>query len=166
MVIVVTENFFMRGQPNRKLRDRQLGPFTCEEHIGKHIYSLKLLATHCLHQVFHVNNMGPCSTTCLRLVVPMATPQSDDDEFKVSHIFVVCIKSLHGRRGGDLLFITHFSDDDVSHVWHRLNEVHRTTTLHDFPEMPEWLAFSRTHTHIDFMHAHPMRILESPLLLQ
>jgi hypothetical protein len=33
---VVTANLFLRGQPNRKLRDRQLGPFTVEEQIGKH----------------------------------------------------------------------------------------------------------------------------------
>jgi transposase InsO family protein len=30
-VSVVTTNLFLRGQPNRKLRDRQLGPFTMEE---------------------------------------------------------------------------------------------------------------------------------------
>jgi hypothetical protein len=35
-VSVVTANLFLRGQPNRKLRDRQLGPFSVEEQIGKH----------------------------------------------------------------------------------------------------------------------------------
>jgi transposase InsO family protein len=41
-VSVVTTNlhlsyqFFLREQPNKKLRDRQLGPFTVEEQIGKH----------------------------------------------------------------------------------------------------------------------------------
>jgi hypothetical protein len=29
---------FLRGQPNRKLKDIQLGPFTVVEQIGKHIY--------------------------------------------------------------------------------------------------------------------------------
>jgi hypothetical protein len=28
-----------------------------------------------------------------------------------------------------LLFMTHFSDDDIPHVSHRLNEVHLTTAL-------------------------------------
>jgi hypothetical protein len=36
-VRVVTKSLFLRGQRNRKLRDRQLGPFTIEEQIGKHI---------------------------------------------------------------------------------------------------------------------------------
>jgi hypothetical protein len=43
-VSVVTSNLFLRGQPNKKLRDRQLGPFTVEEQIGKHSYKLKLPA--------------------------------------------------------------------------------------------------------------------------
>jgi hypothetical protein len=30
-VSVVTTNLFLRGQPNMKLRDGQLGPFTVEE---------------------------------------------------------------------------------------------------------------------------------------
>jgi hypothetical protein len=70
-VSVVTTNLFMREQPNRKLRDRQLGPFTLEEQIGKHIYRLKLPATVRLHHVFHVNNVRPCSTGPLRLAVPV-----------------------------------------------------------------------------------------------
>jgi hypothetical protein len=37
-VSVVTANLSLRGQPNKKLRDRQLGPFTVEEQIGKHSY--------------------------------------------------------------------------------------------------------------------------------
>jgi hypothetical protein len=37
-VSVDTTNLFLRGQPNMKLRDRQLGLFTVEEQIGKHSY--------------------------------------------------------------------------------------------------------------------------------
>jgi hypothetical protein len=44
-VSIVTANLFLRGQPNRKLRDRQLGPFSVEEQIGKHSYRLKLPST-------------------------------------------------------------------------------------------------------------------------
>jgi hypothetical protein len=160
-VSVVTINLFLRGQPNMKLRDRQLGPFTVEEQIGKHCYILKLPATVRLHLVFHVNNLRPCSTAPLRPVVPVTIHEGDDEEFDVSHIFVVCIKSLPGRRGKYLLFMTHFSDDDIPHVWHRLNEVHRTTALEHFLETPQWHKFAKTHAYIDFMHAYPARILES-----
>jgi hypothetical protein len=55
-VSVVTTNLFLQGQPNMKLRDRQLGPFTVEEQFRKHSYILKLPATVRLHLVFHVNN--------------------------------------------------------------------------------------------------------------
>jgi hypothetical protein len=58
-VSVITTNLFLRGQPNNKLRDRHLGPFTVEEQIGKHIYILRLLATLRFHHVFHVNNLRP-----------------------------------------------------------------------------------------------------------
>jgi hypothetical protein len=87
--------------------------------------------------------------------------EGDDKEFDVSHIFVVCIKSLRGRRGKYLLFMTHFNDDDIPRVWHRLNEVHRTTTLQDLLETPQWHKFAKTQAYIDFMHAHHARIPES-----
>jgi hypothetical protein len=128
-VSLVTMNLFLRGQPNTKLRDRQLGPFTMEERIGKQYCRLKILATIWLHLVFHVNNLRPYSTALLRAGVPLIVPEGDDEEFDVSHIFVVCIKSLLGRRGKYLLFMTHLSDDDIPPVSHRLNEVHRTTAL-------------------------------------
>jgi hypothetical protein len=53
-VTIVTHNIVLRGQPNMKLRDRELGPFTVEEHIGKHNYKLDLPTTVRLHPVFHV----------------------------------------------------------------------------------------------------------------
>jgi hypothetical protein len=161
-VSVVTTNLFLRGQPNRKLIGKQLGPFTLEEQIEKHIYILKLPTTVRLHNVFHVNNLRPCSTAPLRPGVPVTVHEGDDEEFDVSHIFVVCVKSLlPGRRGKYLLFMTHFSDDDIPHVWHRLNEVHRTRALQEFLETPQWHKFTKTQAYIDFMHAHPPRIRES-----
>jgi hypothetical protein len=55
------------------------------------------------------------------------TLEDDDEEFGVPNISVACIKSLHGRRGKYLVFMTHFSDGDISPIWHRqLNEVHLT----------------------------------------
>jgi hypothetical protein len=143
-VSIVTANLFLRGQPNRKLRDIQLGPFSVEEQIGKHSYMLKLPATVRLHPVFHVNNLRPCSTAPLRPAVPVTVLEGDDEEFDVSHISAVCIKSLPRRRGKYLLFMTHFSDDDIPHVWHRLNEVHRTMALQEFLETPQWHKFAKT----------------------
>jgi hypothetical protein len=160
-VSVVTANLFLRGQLNRKLRDRLLGPFSVEEQIGKHIYRLKLPATVRLHHVFHVNNLRPCSTAPLRPAIPVTVPEGADEDFDVSHISDVCIKSLLGRRGKYLLFMTHFSDDDIPRVLHRLNEVHRTTALQNFLETPQWHKFAKTKTYIDFMHAYPARIPQS-----
>jgi hypothetical protein len=97
-VSVVTANLFLRGQPNRKLRDRQLGHFSVEEQIGKHNYRLKLPATVRLHLVFHVNNLRPSSTAPLRPPVPVTVREGDDEEFDVPHISVVCIKSLPATR--------------------------------------------------------------------
>jgi hypothetical protein len=37
-VTVITNNFFLRGQPNTKLRDEHVGPFIVEERIGRHMY--------------------------------------------------------------------------------------------------------------------------------
>jgi hypothetical protein len=133
-VTIVTSNLVLRGQPTWKLRDRQLGPFTIEEQIGKQCYRSKLEATIRLHPVFHVNNLRTCSTTSFRYVVQVTTLEGDEDEFRVSHICDVSIESFRERRGIYLLFMTHFNDDDIPHVWHRLNEVHRTAALQDFME--------------------------------
>jgi hypothetical protein len=94
-LLAVTKKLSMRGQPNRKLRDRQLGPFTFEEHIGEHSYILRLPTTFCLHPVIHVNRLRPCSTTSLRRVVRVTVPEGDDEDLDVSHISDACIKSLH-----------------------------------------------------------------------
>jgi putative transposase len=115
-VLVVTANLFLRGQPNMKLRDRQLGPFTVKEQNEKHSYRLKLPKTIRLHHVFHVNNLRPCSTAPLRQAVPVTVPKGDDEEFDVSHISAMCVKSLPRRRGKYLLFMTHFRDDDIPPV--------------------------------------------------
>jgi hypothetical protein len=64
-VTFVTKNLFLCGQLNRKLRDRQLGPFSVEEVIGKHICELRPPATAPFHPVLHVNNLKPCFTTLL-----------------------------------------------------------------------------------------------------
>jgi hypothetical protein len=163
MVIIATKNLFLRRQPNMKLRDRQLGPFTTiEEPVGKHSHRLKLLASVHLHPVFHVNNLSPCFGASLRPDVPVTALEGDEEEFDVSHISAVCINSLPRRRGKYLLFTTHINDDDISHVWHSLNEVHRTTMIQDFLETPRWHAFAKTKAYIDFMRAHPSRISESP----
>jgi hypothetical protein len=91
----------------------------------------------------------------------MTVLEGDDEEFDVSHIFVVCMKSLHGRRSKYLLFMTHFRDDDIPPVWHRLNEVHITMAIQDFLETPKWHKFAKTQAYIDSMYAHPARIPES-----
>jgi hypothetical protein len=124
-----------------------------EQQIGKHNYRLRLPATIRLHYVFHVNNPRLCSTEPLRLVVPVTVLEGDDDEFKVSHISAMCIKSLHGRRRKYLQIMTHFSDDDIPHVWHRLNEVYRTTASQEFLETPEWHKFAKTHYMIVCMYS-------------
>jgi hypothetical protein len=114
-----------------------------------------------LQPVFHVNNIRPCYTTCLRDAVRVTIPEGDDEEFDVSHISDVCIKWLHRQRGKYLLFVTHFGDDDIPPAWHRLNEVHRTTALQDLLETPQWHTFAMTLAYIDFMQAHPTRIPET-----
>jgi hypothetical protein len=63
-VTIITNELFLRGQPNMKLRERQLGLLTVEEQLGKHKCSLKLPVTISLHPVFHVNNLRPAATCC------------------------------------------------------------------------------------------------------
>jgi hypothetical protein len=91
----------------------------------------------------------------------VTTLEGDDEEFDVSHISIVFFKTLPGRRGKYLLFMPHFRDDDIPHVWRRLNEVHQAMALQYFLETSLWHKFAKTRAYIDFMHAHPARIPES-----
>jgi hypothetical protein len=65
--------------------------------------------------LFHVNNL-PYSTISLRHAALVTTPSGDGDEFEVSHIYAMCIKSILGRRRKYLRFMTHFSDDNIPQV--------------------------------------------------
>jgi hypothetical protein len=120
-----------------------------------------------LHLVFHVNNLRSCFNAPLLPAVPLIVLEGDDEEFDVSHISNVCIKSFPRRRGNYLLFMTHFKDDYIPPLSQRLNEVHRATALQYFLETtPQWHKFAKTQAYIDFMHAHPSRIPESLQPLQ
>jgi hypothetical protein len=83
------------------------------------------------------------------LYIPAATCCPSDNSrrrrrgYNVSHISVVCIKSLPRRRGKYLLFMTHINDGDIPHVWHRLNQVHRTMALQEFLETPHGTRLPR-----------------------
>jgi hypothetical protein len=129
--------------------------FYVEEQIGKHIYILKLPAKVRLYPLIPVNSLRPCCIASLRPNVPVATQEDDDEEIDVSHIYYyVCIKPLRGRCVKYVLFMTHFNDDDVPLVWHRLNDVHRTTkVLHEFLETPKWPVLTQTWAFIPRLHA-------------
>jgi hypothetical protein len=51
--------------------------------------------------------------TLFRPSVPVTTPKDDGEEFDVLHIYVVCIQPLDDRRGNDLMFMTHFDDNNI-----------------------------------------------------
>jgi hypothetical protein len=111
--------------------------------------------------MFHVNDVRLSSNASLRSVIPVTTPEHDNEEFGVFHMLDVCMKPLIGPREKYLLSMPHFDDDDIPHVWHRLNDVHRTKALQEFLETPQCHAFAQTLEHIDFMHARRARIHES-----
>jgi hypothetical protein len=57
--------------------------------------------------------------------------------------------------------MTHFDDDDIPPVYHRVDEVHCILALQDFLKTPKWHKLTKSKAYIDFMHAHPARIPES-----
>jgi hypothetical protein len=115
---------------------------------------------------FTLTIYGPPLQLRCDFAVPLTVLEGDDEEFDISHISAVRISSLHGRRGKYLLFTTHFRDDNIPHVWHRLNEVYRNTALQDFMETLQWHKFATTHAYVDFMHTFPTRFPESQYMLQ
>jgi hypothetical protein len=81
--------------------------------------------------VFHVISFRLCPSATLRLFVHVTTTE-DDDEYDLDNIFVVTIDIVHERRVKYMLFYTHFKDEQIPLVWHRLNEAQRTFVLHQF----------------------------------
>jgi hypothetical protein len=130
-------------------------------YIGEYSYILRLSWTVRLHPVLHVNNLRLCFASSLRHVVPVTVLEGEDEEFDVSHISNVCITSLLGGRGQHLLFMTHFNDDDIPAVWHRLNGVHHTVAILDFLETSQWHVVAKIQAYVEFMSAHSTRIHES-----
>jgi hypothetical protein len=84
-----------------------------------------------LHPLFHVDDLRPYPPATLRLSVYVTT-REDEDEYDIDHIFVVKIDNVARHRGKYLLFYTHSKDEQIPHVWHRLNEVQHTIALHHF----------------------------------
>jgi hypothetical protein len=70
--------------------------------------------------MFHVNTLRPYATAMLWPFVHVTTPR-DDDEYAVDQIFVVEIDNVLWRRGKYMLLYTHFKDEQIPRVWHRLN---------------------------------------------
>lgn len=159
-VTVITKLLFIKGQPNKKLKDKQIGPFEIIEKIGQHSYKLRMPPTSKLHPVFHVNSLRPCPTAPLRATVPVVTgtEEEDNQEFQVERISSVKIGPVPGRKGDQLQFLTHFADQTIAPLWHRLNDVRRTAALQVFLDSDRWLEFSETDDFIAFMHKYPARI--------
>ena len=159
-VSVVTNLLFIKGQANKKLMDKQIGPFEIVEKIGQHSYRLKMPPSSKLHPVFHVNNLRPCPTAPLRPAVPVVTGtmEEDNQEFEIDRISDVKIGPVPGRVGDQLQFLTHFADHSIAPLWHRINDVHRTIALQEFMETDRWTEFSESQEYVVFMNKYPARI--------
>jgi hypothetical protein len=61
-----------------------------------------------------------------------------------------------------MLLYSHFEDEQILHVKHRLNEVMRTIALKHFLDSRDWLQFVRRQEHLEFMKiAHLRRLPHS-----
>jgi hypothetical protein len=159
---------FLRCQVNRKLKDRQLGPFTLLEKIGANNCKLEMPYIVRLHQVFHVNNIRLCLTMTLHSSVHVTTHDDDDDEYDLDRMSFVKTDIVPRCRGKYMLFYTHFKDEQIPHAyWHCLNEVQRTITLPYILDSPYWLDFACLQGYLDFMRtSHPVRLPHSHRLHQ
>jgi hypothetical protein len=62
-----------------------------------------------------------------------------DDEYDLDRVSVVKADTVPQRRGKYLMFYTHFKDEQIPPMWHRLNEVHRIFALQHFLDSLDWL---------------------------
>jgi hypothetical protein len=86
----------------------------------------------------------------------------DDDEYDLGRISAVKIDTVPRRLGEYMLFCTHFKDEKIPLVGHRLNEVQRTSAFQYFLDSPNWLDFACRQKHMDFMRtSHPARLPHS-----
>jgi hypothetical protein len=85
----------------------------------------------------------------IRPFVLVSTHEDEDDDDDLDRISAVKIGTFLRRRGKYLLFSTHFKNEQIPLVWHRLNEVRRKAALHHFLDSPDWLDFTGRQEYVD-----------------
>jgi hypothetical protein len=86
-VSALTNDFCPRSQHNRKLKDKQLRPFTVFEKIGANSYMLPSIMR--LYPVFSVDNLRTCPAATSRPFVPVTTHEDDDEYHLIDPISAV-----------------------------------------------------------------------------
>jgi hypothetical protein len=87
---IVSKRLFLRGQQNRKLKDRYL---LVLEKIGIGSYKIGLPYNVYVHPVLHVNNLHISPTTILRPSLLVTTTEGND-EYDITNISAIKIETV------------------------------------------------------------------------
>ena len=120
---------------NKKLRDRQLGPFRVSRKIGNRAYAIDLPRTFCLHNVFHVDVLRKASTPIPLQQGPLKvgpeTEDADGEEYIVERISYVKLAPFGRKRGLWLQFLVHYAGYPEPE-WSLLSDVDDLEALDSF----------------------------------
>jgi hypothetical protein len=90
LVYLITKGIRIQQQSNRKLRERQLGPFRVSKRVGNRAYALHLPRSYKLHNVFHVDVLRRAHSSQPLRQAPLTVGHDGEDaegeEFAVEKI--------------------------------------------------------------------------------
>ena len=113
LVYLITKSLRIQQQSNRKLRDKQLGPFRVSKRVGNRACALDLPRSYKLHNVFHVDVLRRAhSSQPLRQAPLTVGPDAEDaegEEFVVEKISAVKLAPYARKRGLWLQFLSYYT---------------------------------------------------------
>jgi hypothetical protein len=159
-VYLSTKGLRIQQQSNKKLRDRQLGPFRVSHKIGNRAYAIDLPRTFRLHNVFHVDVLRKASSPSPLQKGPLNVgPEAEDaegEEYLVEKISNVKIAPFGRKRGLWLQFLVHYFGYPEPE-WSLLSDVDDLEVLDEFYASTTWRAFSDSPEYRDWAQAYPSR---------
>ena len=103
LVYLITKGLRIQQQSNRKLCDRQLGPFRVSKRVGNRAYALDMPRSYKLHNVFHVDVLRPAHLSQPLRQAPLTVGHDAEDaeggEFAIEKISAIKLAPFARKRG-------------------------------------------------------------------